>query len=157
MENGAGGRFLIQGKHNQIMVRLSLSDPGVIKKIKAHHGYPVFPGSFRTRNAMDTDEGRACCLKLSADLANRIEDHINNQNKIVAVLGGNPESTGCAIHMVPSGKNESMVSNSGIFMKEFHRELCNRKIIVPFRGMRDCRPEWIKQDLEWSEDIFNQS
>jgi len=106
------------------------------------------------REALDTEEGRDCCRKLSVDLANRIEDHMNNNNKIVAVLGGNPESPGCAIHMISSGKNNSMADSSGIFMKEFHQELCHRNIDVPFRGMRDCRPESIKQDLDWLEELF---
>ncbi len=106
------------------------------------------------REALDTQEGRDCCRKLSVDLTNRIEDLISNKNKIVAVLGGNPESPGCAIHMVSSGRNELMAEKSGVFMKAFHQELCRRNIEVPFRGMRDCRPGWIKQDLAWLEKLF---
>ena len=106
------------------------------------------------REALDTQEGRDCCRRLSVDLTNRIEDLINNKNKIVAVLGGNPESPGCAIHMVFSGRNRFMAENSGVFMKVFYQELCLRNIEVPFRGMRDCRPGWIKKDLAWLENLF---
>ena len=96
--------------------------------------------------------------KFAFNSEEEIETWIKNKNKILAVLGGNPESPGCAIHMIASNKkSQALAENSGVFMEEFHRELCNRKIIVPFRGMRDCRSEWIKQDLEWLEDLFNQS
>jgi predicted secreted protein len=107
------------------------------------------------RDALDTDAGRDCCKKLSVDIADRIQDYIRNKNQILAVLGGNPESPGCAIHMVSSNYlTGALAENSGVFMKEFHKELCKRNIDVPFRGMRDCNHDWIKQDIEWLENLF---
>ena len=109
------------------------------------------------RDALDTVAGRECCRKLSIDITQRIQDYINNKNKILAVLGGNPESPGCAIHTISTDTDcEFLTENSGIFMKAFHKELCKKKITIPFRGMRDCRSDWITQDLKWLENIFNQ-
>lgn len=109
------------------------------------------------RNALDTESGRDCCRKLSVETADRIQTYIKHNNNILAVLGGNPESPGCAVHSVPSvQKGVFLQENSGVFMKEFHKELYERKIEIPFRGMRDCRSDWEKQDLEWLETLFNE-
>jgi predicted secreted protein len=107
------------------------------------------------RNALDTKAGREFCRKLSIEMVNRIQDYLKNNNKILAVLGGNPESPGCAIHTEQSNKDtQSLTEESGIFMKEFHKELLKRNIQIPFRGIRDCKAEWIKEDLEWLEQVF---
>ncbi|OQY51327.1 MAG: hypothetical protein B6230_05120 [Desulfobacteraceae bacterium 4572_89] len=107
------------------------------------------------RNALDTESGRNCCRKLSVEIADKIQVYRKNNNDILAVLGGNPESPGCSVNMDQSSGNGCEIKeNSGVFMKEFYKELCKRKIKIPFKGMRDCRSDWINQDLEWLETLF---
>jgi predicted secreted protein len=107
------------------------------------------------RDVLDTEAGRKCCRNLSINIADRIQDYLENKTRILAVLGGNPESPGCAIHFESSDKDKkSLAIQSGVFMKEFHKELCRRSIEVPFRGIRDYDSELIKTDLEWLEQVF---
>ena len=107
------------------------------------------------RDVLDTEAGRKCCRNLSINIADRIQDYLENKTRILAVLGGNPESPGCAIHFESSDKDKkSLAIQSGVFMKEFHKELCKRSIEVPFRGIRDYDSELIKTDLEWLEQVF---
>lgn len=122
----------------------------------------AFLGLFRERkkgqsirDALNTEAGWDFCKKLSIEIVNRIQDYRKNKNKILAVLGGNPESPGCAIHIEQSNKDtQSLTEKSGIFMKEFHKELLKRNIKIPFRGIRDFKAEWLKEDLEWLEQVF---
>ena len=110
------------------------------------------------REALDTASGRDCCRKLGIETANRIQDYLQHGNKLLAVLGGNPESPACAIHTISAGEGgQTLEVTSGIFMKEFHKELLKRNIRVPFKGIRDCQPEWIKEDLLWLEKMFESS
>ena len=50
------------------------------------------------RDALDIPEGRNCCRKISIDIADRIKDYLAQSYQIIAILGGNPESPGCAVH-----------------------------------------------------------
>jgi predicted secreted protein len=100
------------------------------------------------REAMEAPESRARCRELARDVANRIEDYVHNGVEVVAVLGGDVESPGCAVHEGPSG----LASRSGIFMQELSAELGSRDLDVPFRGIRESRPETLAEDLRWIAD-----
>jgi predicted secreted protein len=104
------------------------------------------------RDALDTDAGRDCCRKLSIDVANRIEDYTNQGYRILAILGGNPKSPGCAIHC----ENADLLPNSGVFMQAFQDELRARRIEIPFKGIRDSDPEMFAQDIEWVREMFSE-
>lgn len=103
------------------------------------------------RDALDTVEGRNCCRKISIDIVNRIEDYTDQGYQILAILGGNPKSPGCAVHC----ENSHLLPNSGVFIKELHGELRKRRIEIPFKGIRDSDPEMLAQDLEWLREIFS--
>jgi predicted secreted protein len=110
------------------------------------------------KDALNTEAGRKCCREISRLLADKIEDYIKNGSRLLAVLGGNTESPGCAVLLQTSEKNRRSLSiQSGVFMREFHAELLRRKIEVPFRGIRDCHAEWIKEDLEWLETTLSKN
>lgn len=47
---------------------------------------------------------------------------MDNGVEITAVLGGNPQSPGCAVHLSDAGGNGVLIENSGIFMKAFQWE-----------------------------------
>jgi predicted secreted protein len=99
------------------------------------------------RDALDTDDGRNCCRKISIDIVNRIEDYTDQGYRILAILGGNPKSQGCAIHF----ENSKLSPNSGVFMKELRK----RRIEIPFKSIRDSDPELLTQDTEWVREIFS--
>jgi predicted secreted protein len=103
------------------------------------------------RAALDTCEGRNCCRKISIDIVDRIEDYSEQGYQIVAILGGNPKSPGCAIHC----ENSNLLPDSGVFMKELQDELQKRCIEIPFKGIRDSDPEMFAQDIEWVRKIFS--
>jgi predicted secreted protein len=107
------------------------------------------------RETLDTEAGRECCREISRALADKIEDFIENGNKLLAVLGGNPESPGCAVRFLATARGSKSLSlKSGVLIREFNAELKKRSIEVPFRGIRDCNPDWMKEDLEWLEGVF---
>lgn len=103
------------------------------------------------RDALDTVEGRNCCRKISIDIVDRIEDYTQQGYQLLAILGGNPKSPGCAIHC----QDRHLLANSGVFMKELQDEFRKRRIEVPFKGIRDSEPEMFAQDIEWVREIFS--
>lgn len=106
------------------------------------------------RDVLDTESGRECCRKLARSVANRIEMYIENGNKVLAVLGGNPESPGCAVHYKIVDENKEILEKSGIFIQALYWELSKKHIDLPIIGIRDCRPEWLASDLHSLEQIF---
>lgn len=105
------------------------------------------------KDALDTFDGRDRCRKISIDVVSRIEDYMSQGYEILAILGGNPKSPGCAVHT----ENGVLLSESGVFMKELQDELRKRSIEVPFRGIRDYDPEMFAEDIEWLRRYLSES
>ncbi|MBN2367122.1 MAG: hypothetical protein JXL67_13210 [Calditrichaeota bacterium] len=105
------------------------------------------------RNALDTEAGRESCRKISMEIADRFQTYINQGYQILAILGGNPESPGCAVHI----KEGALLANSGVFMKELQDELHKRSIDIPFQGIRDSDPDMLAEDIEWFRKILSQN
>lgn len=103
------------------------------------------PAEVSLREAMETPESRAKCRDLAREMADRIEDYRRNAVEVVAVLGGDVESPGCAVHDGPKG----LAPRSGTFMQELAAELNSRGLDVPFRGIRESRREAFEADLRW--------
>jgi predicted secreted protein len=103
------------------------------------------------RDALDNYEGRTCCRKISINLVDRIEDYTNKGYQILAILGGNPENPGCAIHC----EDSNLLPDSGVFMRELQGELQKRCLEIPLKGIRDSDPELFEQDIEWVRNIFS--
>jgi predicted secreted protein len=103
------------------------------------------PRGTSLREAMETPEARANCRDLAKDVADRIENYAHNGVEVIAVLGGDVESPGCAVHE----GSEGLSPRSGIFMQEFAAELLSRSLDVPFRGVRESDPEAFEADLRW--------
>ena len=103
------------------------------------------PRGVSLHEAMDTPESRAKCRDLARDLTDRIEDYIRNGVEVIAILGGDVESPGCAVHETPT----DLAPQSGIFMQEFGAELRSRGLQVPFRGIRESRRDAFESDLGW--------
>jgi len=105
------------------------------------------------RDVLDTESGRRCCADLAGIVGGRMKEYVDSGNKVLAVLGGNPESPGCAVHY--DGDTRSKLSGqSGIFMQALFRELSRIQIEVSFLGIRDCRSDWLVSDLQSLELIF---
>lgn len=104
------------------------------------------------REALDTDAGRRCCARIGAEVCDRIEEHVREGHRILAILGGNPASPGCAVHSGPMG----LLAPSGVLMRELQAELRKRGIEVPFKGMRDHDSTLLAEDLEWLEGVLSE-
>lgn len=102
------------------------------------------------RAALDTEAGRRCCAQIASGAADRIESYVAQNYQLLAILGGNPRSPGCAVH----GDEDGLLVNSGVFMKALQAELRKRNLETPFKGMRDSDPELLAQDLQWLRELF---
>jgi predicted secreted protein len=109
------------------------------------------PGGTSIRAALDTDEGRKCCRSISVTIVDRIQEYVRQGYQILAILGGNPDSPGCAVHVGPHG----LLPTSGVLMRELQDELHQRKLDVPFRGIRDDDPDMMAEDIKWLDGVFS--
>jgi predicted secreted protein len=103
------------------------------------------------REALDTAEGRECCRKISVNIAHKVKEYLCQGYQLLAILGGNPESPGCAVHAGRSG----LLPKSGVFMRQLQVELRNHSIEVPFRGIRDFDSDMMAEDIRWLEMVFS--
>jgi predicted secreted protein len=109
------------------------------------------PRGMSIRAALDTEEGRACCRRISVTIVDRIQEYVRQGYQVLAILGGNPDSPGCAVHLAP----QELLSTSGVLMRELQAELRERNLEVPFRGIRDGDPDMMAEDLRWLEEAFS--
>lgn len=99
------------------------------------------------RDALDTDDGRARCARLAVDAADRLGAYAASGCEVLAVLGGNPGSPGCAVRL----DGDTLQPASGLLMLTLQAELRRRGLEIPFRGLRDTEPAALAQDLAWLE------
>jgi uncharacterized protein (DUF4213/DUF364 family)/predicted secreted protein len=109
------------------------------------------PPGTSIRAALDTDEGRTCCRRISVEVVDRVQKYVRQGYQILAILGGNPDSPGCAVHGGPAG----LLATSGVLMRELQDELRQRNMEVPFRGIRDCDPIMMAEDIKWLQGVFS--
>lgn len=102
------------------------------------------------RELLDMDSGRYCCMKIATEVADRLETYDREGYQVLAVLGGNPQSPGCAVH----NNEQDLLPESGILMQELHAELSRRGLLVPFKGMRDSDDKLLAEDLCWLRSVF---
>ena len=104
---------------------------------------------------LDTPLGHRCCQAISQDLVETLQDYQKNGCRVLAILGGNPESPGCAVH--PEGHTHHSgrpTVRQGVLMRILQDELRKHQIKIPFRGLRDYRPDLLGEDLRWLEQLF---
>ncbi|MGE5175605.1 MAG: hypothetical protein ACM3JJ_04445 [Hyphomicrobiales bacterium] len=102
------------------------------------------------RDALDTPGGRLRCADIASDVADRIEAYVRAGYDVVAVLGGNPKSPGCAVN----ASAEGLLRSSGILMQALEVELGRRDIAIPFRGIRDADPAALAEDVAWLRAVL---
>jgi predicted secreted protein len=110
----------------------------------------VRPRGTSIRQVLDTKDGRQCCAQLAEKIADQLLDYTNSGYRVLAILGGNEQSAGCAVIAGPTG----LSSASGVLMHELHRALDERSMKIPFRGIRDADPNLEREDLEWLRDTL---
>lgn len=109
------------------------------------------PPGTTIRQALDTPAGRQACTELAVSVAARMQALSDEGVELVAVLGGNSRSPGCAVHGDACGLSDE----AGIFMQALQRELRQRAIEVPFRAMRDASPALLAEDLLWFRALLD--
>jgi hypothetical protein len=91
-------------------------------------------------------------------VVDQIQDYIDNKFSVLAILGGNRESPGCAVHFQEnSASNQRLAAHSGVFMKELAAEMEKRNIRIPFHGMRDADDRMLRQDILWLNELLEKS
>ncbi len=102
------------------------------------------------RAALDTPEGRARCRAIASAIGEQVAGYAAAGCRVMAVLGGNTRSPGCAVH----AEDDGLLASSGVLMRELQREFRARNIDVPFRGIRDADAALEAEDLEWLRRLF---
>jgi hypothetical protein len=80
--------------------------------------------------------------------ADQIQCYVDEGFEVVAVLGGNEQSPGCAVHLDTTDETR-LTEQSGVFMRALAEELARRGLHVEFHGMRDADAALLHDDLDW--------
>lgn len=110
----------------------------------------IRPPGQSIRDALDTETGRQRCAEIAEDVTDRIEASLAEGDVLLAVLGGNPQSPGCAVH----NDDDGLLDKSGVLMKELQAEFRKRDLDATFRSLRDHDPELMAQDIQWFRDVL---
>lgn len=156
------GAAITQGMNTEVMSILAKHGVGVLQMPCPEMTYLGLtrerPAGKTIRDVLDTPSGRECCKNLGVFVVDQIQDYIDNKFRVLAILGGNRESPGCAVRFLENNaSNQRLAANSGVFMKELAAEMEKRNVRVPFRGMRDADDRMLSQDLLWLNDLLEKS
>jgi len=113
------------------------------------------PPGMSLRTAMETPTSRARCAALAKDAAARLRDYADNGITVVAVLGGDLGSPGCAVLDDRSASGDA--AGSGVFIEALSAALAERGLSVPFRGLRDSSARTLSEDLAWLEALLRRT
>jgi predicted secreted protein len=112
------------------------------------------PSGMSLRAAMETPASRERCASLARETAMRLQEYVKNGITVVAILGGDIESPGCAVPKNPAATGLS--ENAGVFIQALAAALSEFNLAVPFRGLRDSSVKTLASDLEWLEERLKQ-
>ena len=101
------------------------------------------PPGLSLRAALDSAPGQRACRAQAAAAAATIAERIAHDARLLAIVGGNRLSPGCAVHQGAAGLSEA----SGVFMQALQGELRERGIDPPFIALRDAEPASMQADL----------
>lgn len=93
--------------------------------------------------AMETPEGLACCACIAEETAARLADHVRAGQQVLAILGGNARSPGCAVIL----DQEGLSPLSGTLMRALHTALKARALDIPIIPIRDADARRHADDL----------
>jgi predicted secreted protein len=106
------------------------------------------PSGKSLRQALEVSKSATCCQHLAMVTADRIQCYLDQGFKVLAVLGGNEQSPGCAVHTTAAEETQ-LTDRSGVFMRALAAELAHRGLRIQFRGMRDTDSVLLDEDLDW--------
>jgi predicted secreted protein len=136
--------------NRQLLDLLQRSDVGLVQipcpEVHCLGPHRARPKGVTLREAMETPQSRSRCRELARETADRIDGLTHRGVEVVAILGGDVASPGCAVHDDPAG---GLSPRSGVFMQELDAELRSRSSKIAFRGIRESRPEAFAADLQW--------
>lgn len=108
------------------------------------------PAGTSIRSALANPAARQRCELLARQTADRVQDYQIHGFEVLAILGGNRASPGCAVHCVDDKNPQcGLRPESGIFTQALAREFEKRNMLIPFRGMNDADARLLEQDLAW--------
>jgi predicted secreted protein len=103
------------------------------------------------RTAMRAADGAQGCTALATAVADRIQASLDAGTEVLAVLGGNERSPGCAVHET----TEPRALPAGVFIEALQGVLRRRGLATPFRGLRDADPALLAEDLDWLRALLD--
>ena len=101
------------------------------------------PSGVSLRDAMETPPAMHGCRQLAMQTASRMAVYDEAGCQLLAVVGGNMRSPGCAVHPGCTG----LRAESGVFMLALQQALRERGLDPPFVALRDADPALYKEDL----------
>jgi hypothetical protein len=101
--------------------------------------------------AMRSADGVRGCTALASAAADRIQASLDAGTEVVAVLGGNELSPGCAVHEATHAR----ALPAGVFIEALQGALRRRGLAIPFRGLRDADPALLAEDLDWLRALLD--
>jgi predicted secreted protein len=106
------------------------------------------PSGKSIRQALETPVSATCCQHLAEATGDRVQCYLDQGFEVLAVLGGNEQSPACAVHPIVVG-GAQLTDRSGVFMQALAVDLANRRLRIPFRGIRDNSAVLLDEDLDW--------
>lgn len=106
------------------------------------------PPNLSIRQALEAPNPTACCQRLAVVTVDRIQCYLDQGYEVCAVLGGNEQSPGCAVHTQAVGETQ-LSERSGVFMRSLAAELDRRGLSIQFHGVRDADSKLLHEDLRW--------
>lgn len=100
------------------------------------------------RQALEAEQPAACCRHLATIAARRIQTYLEQGYEVIAILGGNVQSPGCAVH-IDGGGGTRLTGRSGVFMQALSDELARHDTHIPFHRIRDADPDLLRRDIQW--------
>ncbi len=103
------------------------------------------------RQALQTPACQQASAEIATQATDRLQAYAEAGFKLLAVLGGNPQSPGCAVCADGDGQ---MAPEAGLLMRQLQADLQRRGMQVPFLGMRDSDAALLGSDLKRLQQIF---
>jgi len=110
------------------------------------------------RTTLDTADGRARCHELAWQTTRRVLQYMDAGFQVLAVIGGNEQSPGCAVHhAVADDPLSTLTADSGLLMTALQREFERQNIALPIIALRDADARKMSSDLQRLQQMMESS
>jgi len=108
------------------------------------------PKGYSIRDMLEIPFCRKAIAGISVSIAEQLQEYMESDCEVLAVVGGDVESPGCAVHHTRKRDMLSpLLEKSGIFMQELEKEFHRRGLDIPFVGLRESNPRMLAEDMAW--------